>query len=320
MVAQFKYNSLIQVFSFCLIVFGFASCNIPGKAKLASDNQSLYSYDFQHPETMYQLPAELKEISGIAYFKQDRIACIQDEKAFIYIFDTKKRVLLSKIDFGSKGDYEDLAIVKDDAYILRSDGNLFKVSDFETNHKKTRRIKTPLGAKNNAEGLFYDSISQGLLIACKDSPSLKNGKSYAGYKAIYRFDLETNLLEEEPAYLIDFSKIDSTKTKGIIEGFFVETAVKLKLTDGSKFYPSALAIHPINRESIYLLSSVGKLLIVMNRQGQITNIVELDPKLFHQPEGICFTKNGDLYISNEGKKGGGNILKFTPSLNSLKKN
>ena len=46
------------------------------------------------------------------------------------------------------------------------------------------------------------------------------------------------------------------------------------------------------------------------RQGNILEIQEFDDKLFRQPEGICFSPSGDLFISNEGKGGKGYILGF----------
>ena len=59
-----------------------------------------------------------------------------------------------------------------------------------------------------------------------------------------------------------------------------------------------------------MISSVGKLLIVLNRKGKVLDVKELDPKMFRQPEGICFSPTGDMFISNEGQGGKGYILKF----------
>jgi hypothetical protein len=36
----------------------------------------------------------------------------------------------------------------------------------------------------------------------------------------------------------------------------------------------------------------------------------LNPDLFNQPEGITFMKNGDLFISNEGKKKSPTLVRF----------
>ena len=54
----------------------------------------------------------------------------------------------------------------------------------------------------------------------------------------------------------------------------------------------------------------AKLLLVLNREAEIGHIKRLNPSLFNQPEGICFSADGTLYISNEGGKGQGSILKF----------
>lgn len=317
-------SKLIRILIVGLLFVGLFSCDLIEKEKQESEKKSekrtAISYDFKNPDTIYQMPNYLKEISGIAYFGENKIACVQDEKAIIYVFDTEKGKVISEYDFGKNGDYEDIAIVKNDAYVLRSDGNLFKIKNFAAHPKKVIKIKTPLNHKNNTEGLFYDSLSNSLLIACKESPSIEKEKRYDGFKAIYRFDLKSKKLMKEPAFLIDLTKRNKAEEGGAITAFFTETAIKLKLSDGSGFFPAAIAAHPIDSNKIYLLSSIGKLLIVLNKQGEIIEINELDRRLFNQPEGISFSEKGDLYISNEGINEGGNILKFTPIYNSLKKN
>jgi len=75
------------------------------------------------------------------------------------------------------------------------------------------------------------------------------------------------------------------------------------------FQPSEIAIHPITDE-IYMISTVGKLMVVMNRAGIILHIQSLSEEIFKQPEGLCFFPNGDMYISDEGRAGSANILLF----------
>ena len=44
---------------------------------------------------------------------------------------------------------------------------------------------------------------------------------------------------------------------------------------------------------------------------KIKNVYQLDPAIFHHPEGIAFDEQSNLYISNEGDETqNGNILKF----------
>ena len=42
----------------------------------------------------------------------------------------------------------------------------------------------------------------------------------------------------------------------------------------------------------------------------VLDVKELDPNEFRQPEGICFSPSGDMFISSEGQGGKGYILEF----------
>lgn len=101
------------------------------------------------------------------------------------------------------------------------------------------------------------------------------------------------------------------KHKGKIYAYEPATGTLKELwkIDEKKFAPSALAIHPFTNE-IYVISSVNKQLLVLSEDGKIKASYELTSKEFKQPEGMAFAANGDLYISNEGRGGDGNILLF----------
>lgn len=74
--------------------------------------------------------------------------------------------------------------------------------------------------------------------------------------------------------------------------------------------PSGIAVHPVTGE-FYIISAVGNILMVVNRNNEIVHLEKLIPKLYKQPEGICFSPDGKtLYISNEGKQKQANILIF----------
>jgi uncharacterized protein YjiK len=77
----------------------------------------------------------------------------------------------------------------------------------------------------------------------------------------------------------------------------------------SAFSPSGIAIHP-NTELVYILSSVGKLLVILTPNGSIHHIEKLNKEIHKQPEGICFEKDGTLWISTEGKGGTAKIFEF----------
>lgn len=307
----------LTIVVFFLIVLDSCTMKESGHQEdiLNTEKVNLIEYDLKKPDAIFKLPEKLDEISGIAWLGKDKLACIQDEKAIIYIYDLKKLKIISEIHFGKDGDYEDIAVEGSNAYVLRSDGTVFEVENFRLPTRKTRKFNTKLSLRNNAEGLAYDKENKALLLACKESPSIDKEYLYPGLRAIYTFDLKTNSLKEKPAILIDPSKMKKNqpspeKNKAYVSEFFTEIALALKLSDRNAFYPSAIALHPNNPEHIYLISSVGKTLIIINRQGEILDSTNLSKTLFTQAEGICFSDEGDLFISNEGKNGTATIVKF----------
>jgi uncharacterized protein YjiK len=272
--------------------------------------EEILLYDLENPDARYKLPSYLEEISGVSYFGKGRIACVQDEKANIYILDLKKEKISDKYDFGTDADYEDIAVVDKTAYILRNNGHIYRIKNFNKKDRKVKKYDTPLKEKNDAEGIAYDPLSDALLIACKGSPSIEKEKPYEGYKAIYKFDLEEEEMDKTPHFLVDLERLDSYIDQNAFSRLSLKVAKRLHLVESkTSFQPSGLAIHPIDG-NIYVISSVGKLLIILNRWGMVQEVIELDPELFRQPEGICFSPGGDMYISNEGKGGKGYILKF----------
>lgn len=70
---------------------------------------------------------------------------------------------------------------------------------------------------------------------------------------------------------------------------------------------SGMAIHP-NTQELYVLSE--KEVLILNASGKLKEVVFLKSSLFQNPEGITFTNEGDIFISNEGKKNTANILLF----------
>ncbi len=137
----------------------------------------------------------------------------------------------------------------------------------------------------------------------------KAGKEF---KAIYTFNLETKLLELKPFLLIAMDTIKFYKNYNTMTQLGVELLAYFDSSKGDlSFQPSGIAIHP-KTGNIYVLGSVGNLLLVFSREGEMLAIIDLKSKVHPQPEGICFDPDGTLYISNEGDEGEGTILKFEP--------
>jgi uncharacterized protein YjiK len=260
----------------------------------------IFPYQLNEPGQSWKLPPELAEISGLSYIDGQRLACVQDEKGIIYIFSLKAGVVESKIEFGDDGDYEGIEIIDKDAWVLKSNGTLFRITDFlEKKGSVVKKFSTALSGKNDTEGLAYDPVNKNLLIACKERPFLDEepGKEY---KAIYSFNLETSLIDTKPFLLINLDTINYYKND---DG--------MTLPGAETFKPSGIAIQPVSGE-IFMIGSVGKLLLVLSRTGEMLAMIKLSPMIFPQPEGICFSPDGKLFIASEGAGRGGIILEFDP--------
>jgi len=285
-----KFSSiLIYVSVIILGIFLIYACTPKkqkeeGSSSEKTENVSL-PYDLENPSEEYVLPKKLKEISGLSYFKNNQLVCVNDEEGKIFIYDLSKKEIVDKIPFGKDGDYEGVEVVGDEVFVLKSNG---KVKGFKIGLPFEREIDCTNPDVIEYEGLAYDPKTKHLLLAAKERVKDKDDK-----KMIYAYDFEKKVL---------------FKNIGIPEEQVTDEA------NGKEFKPSGIAVHPKTGQ-IFIIASSGKKLLVLAEDGHKEALISLNPKTFRQPEGICFSPEGDLFISSEGKDDDGYILKF-----SLQKN
>lgn len=255
-------------------------------------------YDLASPQEKYFLPYVLAEISGLSYL-DNSVLTVDDETGRIFIYDFEEKDITHSIAFGKPGDYEGVELVGDTVYVLRSDGDLFKFP--YTSEKKIvpEKIETELKKKNDTEGIAYSPQKNHLLIACKESPKIQDEDDIEG-RAIYSYTMNHDKLSTDPIYTI---------SRDDVYNFWTENRDFTYEKNRIKFKPSGIAVHPIDKH-IYVLASVGKLLVILDPQGEIIGTYPISSRLLNQPEGICFSPEGDLYISSEGEGDRGYILKF----------
>jgi DNA-binding beta-propeller fold protein YncE len=243
------------------------------------------SYNLSKPNVIYEMPDILTEISGIAIIDSNNIFCIQDEDGMVFQYNIKDMDVAKVFRFTDVGDFEDVAMHNDTAYILRSDGTIF----YFNYRSKTRTVHSVITSVNsmNIEGLDYDTVSRELYVACKE-PSFGADQSK-------RF-----------IYVLSPGTFEVKRTIAIrntdIRDAFSNRYPSLTNNPAIQCNPSAIAIHPLTRE-LYVLSASDRLLVVYNNDT-IREIYPLPSDLFYKPEGISFTSNGDMFISTEGMKKG----------------
>jgi hypothetical protein len=230
----------------------------------------------------FVLDDDLLEISGLALLDSNRIGAVNDEKGDLYIVNLSDGTHTST-KFAGKGDYEELTKTDSAWFILESNGDLHELALNSDDHKK---YKFDLEKKIEFESMVWYRKLNKLVIISKEQRKRRDRI------VAYSFDLASREFDRKPFFHISFKDI-FTK----LENYNAECK------------PSAAAINPVNNK-LYIIASVGKLLMECNMKGRIEKIYKLNPNHFPQPEGISFANNGDMYISNEGLEGKATILKF----------
>ena len=288
---------------FSLLVAGIigTSCSQgkkPGEGKKAgkgnkaetTESVSPAGYDLNNP-VKYDMTSDLLEISGIAFNNGDAgtIYAEQDEEGKIFYFrpgDSK----VNQVKFGKPGDYEDVAVLNNQAIILRSDGSLFTFPLAEVKAGKITSVKEFKKILPEGEYEGMHAADGKLYVLCKQCAGKDHNKECNGYI----FNLAADgTVSQSGNFTIDVQKIAALTGKGKM-----------------KFHPSALAKNPLTKQW-YVLSSVNKLLVAVDEQWNVVAAYPISGKTFLQPEGMAFDAQGNLYISNEGDKvTNGNVLLF----------
>jgi len=285
-----------------IVLSAFLFCAAP----FVINNEKITGYNFGKAKSSFTLPDILHEVSGITEIDSNTIACVQDEKGILFLYDINKNKIANQYTFNINGDYEGIARVGKSIYILRSDGVLLFIEDYTNEKSKTDSIITNIPCDNN-EGLCYDSDNNRLLIGCKGKPG--KGPQNNGIRVIYSFDLKTQKLSEKPVFTF---KLDSAKALALKSG--IKLAQK-KTKNGTlddyslSFFISGMGIHPVTKK-LYTVSSKDHLLFIINKEGKIEHIEQLNANTFNKAEGITFLANGDILISNEGQNKKPSLYRF----------
>jgi hypothetical protein len=247
-------------------------------------------YDITSPQRI-DLGTKLDEISGIFWVSDSVMIANNDESGKIFAINLKNLndYDYRNVKFGGKDDYEDIVKVNDTIYMLVATGSIVKITGYKSEETvQSTVVATVPGKSNEFESMYYDEAANSLILLCKTCHKEKDQ-----IRSAYRFDLASQTLIDTPYYTVDIK------------------AIRTLLDDSrNEFKPSAAAINPIQKK-IYMIASVGKVLVIANLQGKVEHAFPISPILFPQPEGLTFAPNGDLYISNEmATEERATILKF----------
>lgn len=266
---------------------------------------SLYAqrvvYDLGQPVDVLKLDDELEEISGLSY-NNGRLYAIQDEKGWLFSLNPLTGKIMEKSKFWGKGDYEGVEVIDGYAYVLKSNGNIYKSDLSDIDEEKTEKFDLGFGGSWNFEAIGYDSAASSIYICAKRSPGEQR-------KEIFALKAEDLLAIYQPFHIIDqavmWSEIKKNKKR------WTEKVAHNIASLNYSFNPSAIAVHPLNGE-IYILSHPVAQMAIYSPDWKLRKIITLDSGIFEQPEAICFDELGNLYIANEGRGSKATISKYAP--------
>ena len=140
------------------------------------------------------------------------------------------------------------------------------------------------------EALALDRIHHSLIIAPKDRDNSDD------FKGLYRIPIASKAMNRVP-------NIKISMDDGALKAYQKKKKYKT-------FNPSDIAIHPTTGD-YYVLEGINPKLLILDSNGTIQKVYELDEKHFAQPEGITFSPEGKLYISNESGDAPASIVQVT---------
>ena len=269
----------MRICSFISLVVFLAGC-----AADVDKEPSAVPYDIDAPQ-VFTLADELHEVSGIVpTMDGTALLAIADEHGELYYLDHEGKIK-GKKPFHKGGDYEDLAVVDTGVFILKSNGNLYHIHNYSADSLTYTTYKPDFKDGLEFESLTADTLNNRLLLLVKD------GEGRKGKAPVYGFDLNTMSYFKDAVVLLD------------------PKAAPKVIVKGKNLRASGMAIHPLTGDW-YVISSISRLLLVSDPNGDGLTSKKLSKKMYPQPEGICFLADGTMIMTTEGISKSAKLFRF----------
>ncbi len=264
------------------LFLGILLCLGPTGCTMTPSSTGLRHYDLAGPASLrIALPADLAEISGLAYTPDGRLFAHGDEQAVVYQIDPARGRPVKRFAIGGpggplRGDFEDIQVVGDRIFLVTSAGEI--VEGREGADGETRppvRRGRGLGGACEVEGMTWDPGSRSLLLLCKQA----KGKRWRDQVVILAVDPETGEFEPEPRLVV--SQVALQRVTGV-----------------RSFAGSAITLQPRTRTYL-MLAGPQRSFAEIDSTGKVLAGGKLVAARHRQPEGIAIAPDLTLLISDE---------------------
>jgi hypothetical protein len=280
-----------------------AAATLGCESPAAAPEGTLARYGLGGPPTWrVTLPAELREVSGLAVTADGRLFAHGDEEAVVYQLEPRTVKIVKHFsleptagvpDLGKKsrdgrvaGDFEDIAIVGERFFLVTSNGVLLGFSEGAagarvpfTAHATGLADTCEVEGLAHVEGVAHNDASDALLMLCKQTRQ----KSARNRVEIHAWSLAERRLHSKPWLTVPYSELSPiTRARG--------------------FSGSALAFTPGGR-SLALIAGPQRAFAEISPEGRPVGGGVFDRAGLPQPEGMAFLPDGTLLVSSEGGRG-----------------
>jgi hypothetical protein len=264
-----------------------------GCAEAQSAPAGLRAYDLAGaPAARIQLPAELAEVSGLAYTDDGRLLAHGDERAVVYQIQYPSGKMVKRFAIGGAGgplpgDFEDIQAVGNRLFLVTSAGELVEATEGADGATVpvVRRTRG-LGGACEVEGMSWDAASAMMLLLCKET----RGKRWKDQLVILAVNPATGEFAPEPRLTVAQSDLQ-------------------RVTGARRFDGSAIVRHPRTRTWI-LVAGPQHTYAEIDSTGKVLGGGQLDPRRHRQPEGIAIAPDLTLLISDEAAGGTATITGY----------
>lgn len=246
------------------------------------DNVFLERLSFKKDDVeQWQLPKKLKEISGLALSHDGRIFAHNDESGTLYEIDEKTGEIRKRFSLGertARADFEGIAVVYEDIYLVTSRGTIYLTHEGNDREKvEYQQFPTDLADICEVEGLAYEPDGRFLMMVCKEVFKASDRDSIL----VYGWSVETRELSS-PLIRIAPDEL-------------------LPRIDKNGFNPSGIEyVDELKR--VLVIAAKQHLIVELTMDGEIVAVQKLSKKRHPQTEGVTVLMDGSLILADEGRK------------------
>lgn len=239
------------------------------------------------------LPHSLHEVSAIVAVDATTLACVQDEKGALFFVDLEGKRPVRSTVFGVPGDYEGLALVGEQFWVLRSDGTVLRLVARGERLEIDGTVQLPRGF-GEWESLCYDADRRLLLAMPKGEGAPDGGRRE---RPIFAIDPRDGSLRADPVLVLDANALEQAVAAKDVE---LSGKGKPKGKRGKlHFVVSEMLAVPATGD-LLILSVRDHALLRVGHDGALRSVRALDPEVLPQAEGLALLRDGRLLVASEG--------------------